>query len=156
MRTEYREQDRRERLLRGIYEWDQNRTNFRDPLGADQIVDIGGEERALNTFLTLVREQYIDADPPIGGAKPPAPAFDMVFVRGLHEKGLRSIGELPDSQESFVAGLEAAIRAIRGDESIPNPERERRAAVFEEAKQIGRPLAVDIIKAIFKGDIPFM
>ncbi len=80
----------------------------------------------------------------------------MVFVRGLHAKGLRSIGELPDPQESFAAGLEAAIRAIREDDGIPGPEQERRIDVLEEAKQIGRPLTVDIIKAIFRGDLPFM
>lgn len=83
-------------------------------------------------------------------------SFGRARVESLTDKGLREIGELPDPQERFLLGLEAAIRAIREDESIPGPERSRRIDVLEEAKQIGRPLAVDIIKAMFRGEIPFM
>ncbi len=83
-------------------------------------------------------------------------SFGRARVESLTDKGMREIGELPDPQERFLLGLEAAIRAIREDESIPGPGRSRRIDVLEEAKQIGRPLAVDIIKAMFRGEIPFM
>lgn len=155
MGTDYPQLERRERLLRGIHEWDQNRKDLKRPLSADQIVEMGGgEERALNLFLTLVHEQLIDADPPIGGSKTSSAPFDYAFVRGLHANGLRAIGELPNPQESFVAGIEAVIRAIKEDESISEPEKARKIDALEETKQIGRPLVTQFIWAMLKGDIP--
>ncbi len=41
-------------------------------------------------------------------------------------------------------GLEAAIQAIREDRQIEDVEKNRRIDVLEEAKQIGRPLAVEV------------
>jgi glycerate kinase len=156
MGIDYPEQDRRERLLRGIHEWDLNRTDLRQPLAADRIVEMGGgEERVLNLFLILVREGYIDADP-VAGSKDKSAPFGMAYVRGLHTKGLRAIGELPNPQESLVAGIEAAIQAIREDRQIEEAEKKRRIEVLEEAKQIGRPLAVEVIKGMFRGELPLL
>jgi len=45
MGIDYPEQDRRERLLRGIHEWDLNHTDLRQPLAADRIVEMGGRRR---------------------------------------------------------------------------------------------------------------
>ncbi len=122
-------------------------TNVAEDLG------ISGAE-AVGLFRRLDADGFIHAN--YGGKGYSREMLTLVFVDSLTEKGLREIEELPDPEERLVLGLEAAIRAIREDESLPGPERSRRIDVLEEAKQIGRPLAVNIIKAMFRGEIPFM
>lgn len=51
-------------------------------------------------------------------------------------------------------GLEAAIRAIREDERISKEKKRRGIDWLEEGKQIGRPLTIEVIKAIWRGDLP--
>lgn len=68
--------------------------------------------------------------------------------------GLAQIGELSDPQERFLLGLEAAIQAIREDDRIPEEEKRRGIDWLEEGKQIGRPLTIEVIKAIWRGDLP--
>jgi DNA-binding MarR family transcriptional regulator len=109
---------------------------------------VSGPE-AVGLFRRLVADGFIHADYGDKGYR--RGTFTLVLVDSLTEKGLREIEELPPAEERLMLGLEAAIRAIREDGSMAQVEKRRRIDVLEEAKQIGRPLAVEIIKAIFHG-----
>ena len=75
-------------------------------------------------------------------------SFSMVTVESISNRGLLEIGELPDPQQRFLMGLQAAIQAIREDDRINPEDKEKGIDWLEEGKQLGRPLTVEIIKAI--------
>jgi hypothetical protein len=77
-------------------------------------------------------------------------------VRGLADKGLIEIGELPDPRERLILGLDAAMRSIQRDPTLTDEEKKRRIDWFEEAKIMVRTLGVETVKAIWRGDLPLM
>jgi len=81
---------------------------------------------------------------------------DSVPIQYIAPAGLLEIGELPDPHARFVAGLEAAIQAIREDARMPEEEKQRGIDWMEEGKQVARPLAVEVIKAMFRGELPML
>lgn len=150
-------------LLRCVHAWIQKR-DAADDFGA--VVDMAEVDRwassiqgmskteAVYGVKQLVDEGYVTL---VHMSKEITPAPWLLIVpQSLTDKGLIALGEMPDPQERFIVGLEAAIRAIREDGQMEEPEKKRRIDVLEEAKQIGRPLAVDIIKGILKGDFPIL
>jgi hypothetical protein len=124
---EYHEKVQQESMLRGVYAWFQEQTDYKPRLSAEHVVrmrvplntDRGTEEsggeadaaateqqevQALYRFMRLVDEGYISAklDTSIKGGPP----FTSAQVRGLTDKGLTEIGELPDPQERLILGLD--------------------------------------------------
>ena len=138
-RTQYPEKAQRESMLWDVHEWFQRQTDYNPTLRYDQVVSMGipldtdtvtdtGIEvdvaavqrqntQQLNRFVRLVNEGYIDAELKrefVGG-----PPFTSAVVRGLSEKGLLEIGELPDADkrlERFAKVLDH--RASWKDESL--------------------------------------
>jgi hypothetical protein len=172
----YPEKAHRESMLWDVYEWFQEQTDPQPrlwyhevasmgiPLATDRETETGTEvdvvaverqsSQAINRFVRLVDEGYINAQLQkgvLGG-----PAFSSALVRGLTEKGLIEIGELPDPTERLVLGLDAAIRVIQRDPTLDEEERRRRIDWFEEAKFVVRTLGVETVKAIWRGDLPAM
>ena len=111
---------------------------------------IGGDE-AYGRLRELETDGFLRLSFDSGGPE----AGGMVGM-SITERGLQAIQKLPDAQETWMQGLEAAIRTLREDDSVPEEERQRKVDVLEEAKHIGRPLVVEVIKGMFRGDIPFM
>ncbi len=167
--TECPEKAQRESMLWDVYEWFQEQADYNPRLRYDQVVSMGiplntdtttetGVEvdvaaierqnaQQLNRFVRLVHEGYIDAELKrefVGG-----PPFTSAVVRGLTEKGLVEIGELPDPQQKLVQGFENYIRRIEQDSSI-SPERKKylmaagRQAV-EFVREVGSQGAANIL-----------
>lgn len=157
-RVRYPEKAQRESMLWDVYEWFQEQTDYSPrlryyqvvsmgiPLGTDTEtaegvqVDIAAVERQntqqLNRFIRLVNEGYIDADLKrefVGG-----PPFTSAIVRGLTERGLIFIGELPDPQQRLIQGLEANIGRIEEDTSLPNERKKYLAAAGRQAVEFVR------------------
>ena len=71
----------------------------------------------------------------------------------ITEAGLRKIGALPDPQQQFMEGLEAAIQALREDDTLTHAEKKRSIDWLEEGKLLARTLTSESIKAIVRGDL---
>lgn len=128
----------------------------------NQVIALGdelgiSEGAAVAMFCRLGDEGYFVAT---GLNKPFNHGFDRypfmwANVDRLTTKGLLEIGELPDVRERLIRGLDAAIRAVEREE-IPEPEKKKRIDWLEEGKIMVRTLAVEGVKAIYRGDIPPM
>ncbi len=119
--------------------------------GADIAQDVGingAEAVSLNSRLDA--DGYIN----ISWDRHPGATMRSVVLEHLTDRGLIEIGELPDPQQRFFMGLEAAIRAIREDDRLSQEEKKRGIDWLEEGKQISRPIAIEVIKAIFRGELP--
>jgi hypothetical protein len=158
-RVEYPEKARRERMLWDVYEWFQQQTDYDPRLRYYEVetmgvcsdtrtaetgteVDEAAAERQkaqqLNLFVRLVDEGYINAELKrelVGG-----PPVTSAVIRGLSERGLIEIGELPDPQEKIIQGLEANIRRIEQDTSM-SPDRKQYliAAGRQTLRRIDQP-----------------
>jgi hypothetical protein len=120
-RNEYPQWERRKRLIRAVHDWYEAQTDtwaqlwYNDlvPLVADpSYEDVytptsaeydrtgidSAQARVMNLFVVLVKDGYIDAD--ISTAMVGLP-FTSARVRGLTNKGLRAIGEMPDPNEGI-------------------------------------------------------
>lgn len=116
---------------------------------ADELELSGGE--TLSLFRRAISENYLGVDLEEGAMRK---EFGTSALHYITDRGLAQIGELSDPQERFLLGLEAAIQAIREDDRIPEEEKRRGIDWLEEGKQIGRPLTIEVIKAIWRGDLP--
>lgn len=110
----------------------------------------GGE--AVSLFRYVCRQGYVSLNP----RSDISSSFGLVIVESISNRGLLEIGELPDPQQRFLMGLEAAIQAIREDDRIDQETKEKGIDWLEEGKQLGRPLTVEVIKAIWRGELPFL
>ncbi len=158
----------REKILWAVHEWCEDRTDTRKPLHYSELVamvedevyqgtptatgielDRQAVERAqahvLNTFLTLVTESYIDAEPR-GGYKG-GPPFTHAFVRGLGDKGLIAIQELPDR---ITESLDAIAEAIRALPDVPAEEKKSAIDAAKELKTFLRGLSPTVAIELFK------
>jgi len=134
--VEYPEKARRESMLWSVYDWFQQQADYTPILsvydvegmgipveadtGTDGEADANAAEKQkahrLHLFIRLVNEGYIDAD--LRREYAGGPPFSRAVIRGLTEKGLTEIGELPDPQQKIIQGLEANIRRIEQDTSM--------------------------------------
>ncbi len=113
-------------------------------------LNISGAE-VVSLFNRLCREEYVLADfAKSGGVE------QTVVLHSLSTKGLIEIGDLPDPQQRFLMGLEAAIRMIRDDQSLAPEEKKRKIDWLEEGKFIIRTSGVEVAKALWRGDLPLM
>jgi hypothetical protein len=72
----------------------------------------------------------------------------------LETRGYELIGELPDPQERIVVILEGAIRAVQRDDRLDDAEKKKRVDLLEEAKWVVRTFAIEVAKAVWRGDLP--
>ncbi len=175
-RPAYPQGARREKMLWAVHEWCEDRTDARTTLGYDELVSMVGDEaytgtltatgvefnrqaihraqaQVLNLFTTLVDEGYIDGE--VKGRSKTGPPWTFASVRGLTEKGLRAIQELPDPNDALMQRLDTIAEAIR---ELPNvPAKEKRPAIdaVEELKTSARGLppglTIEFGKAILGG-----
>jgi hypothetical protein len=110
----------------------------------------GGE--AVGLFKYVCREGYVR----LSYGSDLSKTVDFVTVEYIAPRGLLEIGELPNPHERFLMGLEAAIQAIREDDRMSPETKKKGIDWLEEGKQLGRPLAVDVIKAMFRGELPIL
>ncbi len=166
-RAEYPEKAKRESLLWDVHEWFQRQADYTPrllyyevermgiPAEADTEASADADEAAaerhkaqqVNLFVRLVHEGYINADLRrefVGG-----PPFTSAVVRGLSERGLTEIGELPDPQEKIIRGLEANIRRIEQDPSMSPQRKEYLVAAGRQAiefvREVGAQGAANIL-----------
>jgi len=133
-------------MLWSVYDWFQQRSDYTPilryyeaeamgiPVEANATIDVESgigvdildkqKAHRLHLFIRLVSEGYIDADlrtEIVGG-----PPFTSAAIRGLSEKGLVEIGELPDPQQKIIQGL-ACVLSTRsfatGFMSVAKPSR---------------------------------
>jgi hypothetical protein len=156
---EYPEWGRREAMLWAIHEWVQNRPPGEDMLTYVQVATlVGGGEyvdptnqdpdkqdrkkfhaEQLRLFVTLVNEGLIDADDP-NPMNGPVP-FTRIKVRGLTERGLQLIRELPNPKDALLGRLDDLTAAIRGLQDVPPEDRNVAEQLVEELKGFARRLA---------------
>jgi hypothetical protein len=134
--VEYPEKARRESMLWSVYDWFQQQADYTPilrfyevegmgiPVEAETGPDTPDRQKVhrLHLFIRLVNEGYIDAD--LRREFAGGPPFSSAVVRGLTERGLIEIGELPDPQQKIIQGLEANIRRIEQDTSM-SPDRKQ-------------------------------
>jgi hypothetical protein len=103
-------------------------------------------EEAARILRMLAEERYIHAE---FGSPTGMYSFNMVKVYDLLDRGRIEIGDLPDPQERFVAGLEKAIAAIRADQTLSDETKERRIRLAQGAidfvRETGSHVAANII-----------
>ena len=121
-------------------------------------VDLAGElglsvGETVGLFRWAESEGYIRPNYGSGGREAD---IAIASLEHLESKGYELIGELPDPQERLALVLEAAIRAVRSDQSLTPEERQRRIDWFEEAKFVVRTFGVEVAKAVLRGDLPPM
>ncbi len=113
---EYPHWERRKKLLRAVHDWVETQSDTRTQLSYSDLVALvedpayagvltpegmkfdrtsidDAQARVMNLFVVLVNDGYIDAD--IDRTIVGLP-FTSARVRGLTDKGLRAIGEMPD------------------------------------------------------------
>jgi DNA-binding MarR family transcriptional regulator len=110
----------------------------------------GGEIVAI--FRNLEQEGYIQ----VSHNEHKGFGMEVVELKNLHDKALLEIGQIPDAQQRFLSGLEAAIRTTQQDDTIPEPEKKRRIDWLEEGKHLARTFTVEVLKGMLRGDIPPM
>jgi hypothetical protein len=140
--VEYPEKARRESMLWSVYDWFQQQADYTPILrfydvegmgipveagtDTDGEADANNAERQkshrLHLFIRLVNEGYIDAD--LRREYAGGPPFSSAVIRGLTERGLIEIRELPDPQQKIIQGLEANIRRIEQDPAM-SPDRKQ-------------------------------
>jgi hypothetical protein len=98
-------------------------------------------------------EGYIRPNYGSGGRDADSPLASLAH---LESEGYELIGELPDPQERLALVLDAAIRAVRSDQSLTPEQRQQRIDWFEEAKFVVRTFGVEVAKAVLRGDLPPM
>lgn len=169
--TNYPEKAQQARMLRGVYEWFQEQTDYKPRLyytdvermsllrDASREAETGGEGdvdaakrqtvQALHRFVRLVREGYIDAklDTSFKGGPP----FTSAQVNGLTTEGLIEIGALPDPKERLISGLEAALWEVQQDPTLRPEEKEEKLNAGREALAFIRGLAVEVSARVLMG-----
>jgi hypothetical protein len=174
-RTQYPEKAQRESMLWDVHEWFQRQTDYNPRLRYDQVVSMGipldtdtmtdtgadvdvpaverQNAQQLNRFVRLVNEGYIDAE--LRREFAGGPPFTSAVVRGLSEKGLLEIGELPDADQRLEQSLEALKLKIEGLTDVPYERRKKAIDAVDEIKQFARGLApgiaIELGKAYLRG-----
>lgn len=175
MESGYPEWGKRERMLWRVHEWCQDRTDPQQKLMYDAVATMVGDPvyegapteqgsvfdaqamqkhmgEQMNLFLNLVDEGYIHADVNRGSYKG-GPPFTFATMRGLTEKGLRAIGELPKPQDELLRRLDRIEKAIQelGDSASPD-ERQKATRAVKELKHFVRGLppsaAVEVLSRL--------
>jgi hypothetical protein len=82
--------------------------------------------------------------------------FVHLVPQSLTEKGLLTIGEMPDPQERIILGVEAAMRSIQRDPTMDAAEKQQKIDWLEEFKHVVRSLTVETAKAVLRGNLPPM
>lgn len=108
------------------------------------------DAQAVRLFRYVCREGFVHVSPQSDLSR----SHSLVSVENISDSGLLEIGELPDPQQRFLMGLEAAIQAIREDDRIPYEEKKRGIEWAEEGKHLARPLVVEVFKAMWRGELP--
>jgi hypothetical protein len=80
--------------------------------------------------------------------------FVYVVPQSLTERGLLTIGEMPDPQERLALIMDAAIRAVDRDERLDKDEKKKRIDWFEELKIVVRTFGIEGAKAVLRGELP--
>lgn len=155
------EKSQQESMLREVYEWFQEQSDYTPRLYADRIAEMGvlpGADatateqlkvQALYRFMRLVDEGYISAQ--LDTSFKGGPPFTSAQVRGLRDKGLIEIGELPNPQEHLLSGLETALREIQQDPTLGPEEKEKKLSAGREAIAFIRGLAVEVSARVLMG-----
>jgi hypothetical protein len=112
----------------------------------------GGETVSL--FKWAESEGYVC--PNYGGSVPISSGTEAqaAGLDHLETRGYELIGELPDPQERIVIILEGAIRAVQRDDRLDDAEKKKRVDLLEEAKWVVRTFAIEVAKAVWRGDLP--
>ena len=159
--SHFPEQNRRRELLRVIHEWTQAQPQAEPILGFFDfaaLVEVGREDPDnyeaeqvyrqaaghVNRLRRLVDEGYINAR--YGSHHKGGPPFNELWMRGLTERGLQLIEELPDPQAEMLDLLDDIAEAIRtlGDAEAP-PEQKRLAErAVDELKHFLRGLPPEV------------
>ena len=108
--------------------------------------DMGMQETSLAEVLC---PNYGGSVPINSGTEAQAAGLDHLETRGYE-----LIGELPDPQERIVVILEGAIRAVQRDDRLDDAEKKKRVDLLEEAKWVVRTFAIEVAKAVWRGDLP--
>ena len=159
-----------------VHEWCEDRTDARTMLNYDELVSRVGDEaykgtptatgtefdrqavdrtqaQVLNLFTTLVNDGYIDAE--VKGSYKGGPPWVFASVRGLTEKGLQAIQELPNPHDALMHRLDAIAEAVRELHNVPDEEKKPAIEAVEELKTFARGLppglAIELGKGIFGG-----
>lgn len=145
----YPEQEQRREMLRIIHEWTTAQPDAEPVLRYHEFTRLFGltsEELAtrstehiqqefagrMNRFMRLVDEGYINAR--YRGEYKGGPPFTIAWIKGLSERGLQAIEELPDPQAQTLALLDniaVAIRTLDDEEAPPEQKRVAERAVNE-------------------------
>lgn len=169
--VEYPEKARRESMIWSVYDWFQQQADYTPilryyevegmgiPVEADTGTGADGEAKAvaaqrqkvhrLHLFIRLVNEGYIDAD--LRREYAGGPPFSSAVVRGLTERGLIEIGELPDPQQKIIQGLEANIRRIEQDTSMGSDRKQYLIAAGRQAIEFVREVGAQGAASILFG-----
>jgi len=172
-KPEYPEWWRREAMLWAIYEWVQDRPAGEDRIEVERLATLvgGGEyvqptdtdpdkqaakkrqEEQIDLFITLVEEGLIYAS--IHTVEEP-PYFAFAKVRGLSERGLHMIQELPDPNQALLGRLDEMAAAIRGLQDVSEEEKDAVEKALQRltdfAEKLAPPATVQILAALFRSE----
>jgi hypothetical protein len=138
--TEFPQHQKRQEMLRYIHEWvaKQHAQGNYSPMLASYEVDLWAREQedisgpeALSLFQRLVDEGYVALSYPLRG-RDQVP-WTVAALRGLTDRGLLYIGELPANPDARLLGSLAALeQAIR---ELDAPD-EQKYAAMEATKEL--------------------
>jgi hypothetical protein len=138
--TEFPQHRKRQEMLRYIHEWvaRQHAQGNYSPMLASYEVELWARERedisgpeALSLFQILVEEGYVALSYPLRGRD--RVPWTIAALRGLTDRGLLYIGELPADPDARLLGSLAALeQAIR---ALDAPDEQKHAAM-EATKEL--------------------
>lgn len=146
---QYPELERRRELLRLIHEWTNAQPEAEPHLSYSDFIElmgVGPEDPEnydaqdvyrqaaahANRLMRLIDEGYINAR--YDGGYKMGPPFSFVWIKGLTERGMQVIEELPDPQAQTMALLDDiadAIRTLNDAEAPPEQKRVAERAINE-------------------------
>jgi heme oxygenase len=131
------------------------RTGSSVELRSPDFVDLVSEAnqnrvQAAKLFARLVREKFVVLE---GTPVETGGLVEIAWVSDLTDKGLAAIGELPDVQERFIAGLQAAMRQVEADDSLPEDEKQRRINWLEKGVDLAGNVGSGVLSNILSGGI---
>ncbi len=155
--SRYPELDRRREMLRLIHEWTDAQPEAEPTLRLPEFIELIGVApenpsnymaedvyrqfaSPMNLFMRLVDEGYINAR--YKGEFAGGPPFTIAWIKGLTERGMQAIEELPDPHAEMLALLDNIAAAIRtlNDEEAPPEQRRLAERALDEVKHFLRGL----------------